>query len=394
MSSPAYVPPGNSVREYSPSGRPLRSFGITQAGYGDLGNPGGIAVGPGGRIYVAQPDYGLVSVFSPAGRFYTEFGLQGELARAADDLEFPQDVAVAATGQVWVADSGHNRVVQFDRVPGAPVTGAPVVPSGPSWPLITGECLLALVIVALGWYLARRARSAGVSAVHWPGGRRHPAPAVLPPSGLTRRRLLTTATALSGVAAGTAVLPASLRRALAATLGDPPGGSLRDIEHIVILMQENRSFDHYFGTMPGVRGFADPAAVRLPDGSPVFRQPYPDHAEGYLAPFHLDTKATSAQATPGTDHSWPTQHHRAAVLRPAGRLPAVAVGPHAGRGRGRPADRAARGLRQPGPGDPGRERASPAARQSLIGAPRAPARTYRGLSGTGGSDGAVSGAPG
>jgi phospholipase C len=307
VSSSAYTPPGNSVREYSSSGRQLRSFGITQAGYGGLSNPGGLAVGPGGRIYVAQPDYGLVSVFSPAGRFYTEFGL-GELARAADDLEFPQDVAVAATGQVWVADSGHNRVVQFDRVPGTPVPGAPVVTNGPSWPLITGECLLALVIAALGWYLARRARSAGVSAVHWLGGRRHPAPAALPPSGLTRRRLLTTATALSGVAAGTAVLPASLRRALAATLEDPPGGSLRDIEHIVILMQENRSFDHYFGTMPGVRGFADPAAVRLPDGGPVFRQPYPDHAQGYLAPFHLDTKATSAQATPGTDHSWPTQH--------------------------------------------------------------------------------------
>ena len=110
------------------------------------------------------------------------------------------------------------------------------------------------------------------------------------------------------MAAGTAVLPASLSRALAATLRDPPGGSLRDIEHIVIAMQENRSFDHYFGTMPGVRGFADPAAIMLPGGGPVFRQPDPGHAQGYLAPFHLDTRTTSAQATPGTDHSWPTQH--------------------------------------------------------------------------------------
>jgi len=110
------------------------------------------------------------------------------------------------------------------------------------------------------------------------------------------------------VAAGTAVLPVSVRRALAATLKDPPGGSLRDIEHIVIAMQENRSFDHYFGTMPGVRGFADPAAIMLPGGGPVFRQPNPGHAQGYLAPFHLDTRTTSAQATPGTDHSWPTQH--------------------------------------------------------------------------------------
>jgi phospholipase C len=95
---------------------------------------------------------------------------------------------------------------------------------------------------------------------------------------------------------------------LATTLAGPPRGSLADIEHIVILMQENRSFDHYFGALPGVRGFGDPAAITLPDGSSVFRQPYPGHARGYLAPFHYDTRTTSAQATPGTDHSWPTQH--------------------------------------------------------------------------------------
>src|SRR6516225_1075991 len=55
---------------------------------------------------------------------------------------------------------------------------------------------------------------------------------------------------------------------------DPAGsGSLGDIEHVVLLMQENRSFDHYFGTMSGVRGFDDANALRLPDGTPVFRQP-------------------------------------------------------------------------------------------------------------------------
>jgi phospholipase C len=314
VSSPAYAP-GSTIRAYAPSGRQLKSFGLTQAGYGDLSNPGGLAIGPGGRVYVAQPDYGLVSVFSPAGTFYTEFGLQADAAQAGQDLAFPQGVAVGATGQVWVADSGHDRVVQFGRLPGIPATGTPVAPGGPSWPLIIGECLLAVVIAGLGFYLARRAHAGGSD----PAGRSRPAPSSLPssrpspgpspgPPDLSRRRLLTTATALSGVAAGTAVLPASLRRALAATLKDPPGGSLRDIEHIVILMQENRSFDHYFGTMPGVRGFADAAAVRLPDGCPVFRQPYPGHPQGYLTPFHLDTKITSAQATPGTDHSWPTQH--------------------------------------------------------------------------------------
>ncbi len=302
VSSPGYAP-ASSVREYSPAGHQLQSFGITQAGYGDLSNPGGIAVGPRGRIYVAQPDYGLVSVFSPAGRFYTEFGLQPDPGQADKDLEFPQDVAVPATGQVWVADTGHDRIVQFGQVPGPPPADAPVAPGGPSGPLIIGGCLLALFIIGLGWYLIRRRRPArsdgSADAPH--------APASARPE-LTRRRLLAGATALSGVAAGAAVLPASLRKALAATLEAPPGGSLRDIEHIVILMQENRSFDHYFGTMAGVRGFADPAAIRLPGGVPVFRQPFPGHAQGYLAPFHLDTRTTSAQATPGTDHSWPTQH--------------------------------------------------------------------------------------
>ena len=303
-SSPAYAP-ANSVREFSPAGHQLRSFGTTQAGYGDLGDPGGIAVGPAGRIYVAQPDYGLVSVFSPAGRFYTEFGLQPGTGQADEDLEFPQGVAVTATGQIWVADSGHNRVVQFGRVPGIPATGAPTAPANPSQPLIIGECLLALVIVGLGWHLARR-RPSDPGTADTPVDTPSPAPASSRPE-LTRRRLLTTATTLSGVAVG-AALPVSLRKALAAALKDPPGGSLRDIEHIVILMQENRSFDHYFGTMPGVRGFSDPAAIRLPDGSPVFRQPDPGHAQGYLTPFRLDTTTTSAQATPGTDHSWPTQH--------------------------------------------------------------------------------------
>jgi phospholipase C len=310
VSSPGYaLTGGNSVREFSPAGHQLRSFGITQAGYGDLSNPGGIAVGPGGRIYVAQPDYGLISVFSPAWSFYTEFGLQPDPGRAADDLEFPQALAIAATGQVWVADTGHDRVVQFAKVPGPPVTGAPVAPGGPSPLLVAGECLLALAIAGLGWYLARRSQP--TTTPDGPAGTgpadTGPAPASARPE-LTRRRLLTSATALSGVAAGAAVLPASLRRALTATLRDPPGGSLRDVEHIIIAMQENRSFDHYFGTMPGVRGFADAAAIRLPGGGPVFRQPDPGRAHGYLAPFHLDTRTTSAQATPGTDHSWPTQH--------------------------------------------------------------------------------------
>src|SRR5438105_1884611 len=99
-------------------------------------------------------------------------------------------------------------------------------------------------------------------------------------AGTTRRELLRT-----GFAAGLALSgldwAAGLHRALAAPAGC---GRLADIEHVVIFVQENRSFDHYFGSYRGVLGFDDPS------GS-AFAQPgYP--APGYggrLLPFHLDT---------------------------------------------------------------------------------------------------------
>ncbi len=118
----------------------------------------------------------------------------------------------------------------------------------------------------------------------------------------TRRRFL----GLAASAAAASLMPPSLQKVLAAPR--PRGGSLRDIHHVVLLMQENRSFDHYFGTLAGVRGYADPAALRLADGRSVFHQPDPANPRGYLLPFHLDTLATNAQRIPSNSHSWPVQH--------------------------------------------------------------------------------------
>jgi phospholipase C len=120
---------------------------------------------------------------------------------------------------------------------------------------------------------------------------------------ITRRRVL----GAGALTAGAMALPASLRKALAETPARPPG-SLDDIEHVVILMQENRSFDHYFGALPGVRGFHDKHAIKLPNGNSVFKQPWSEHVDGYLMPFHYDTTKTSAQATPGLPHDWDDQH--------------------------------------------------------------------------------------
>lgn len=66
---------------------------------------------------------------------------------------------------------------------------------------------------------------------------------------------------------------------------------LRQIDHVVLLMQENRSFDHYFGMRPGVRGYADPDVPLLGDGRPVWYQPDPRNPDGFVLPFHLDETA-------------------------------------------------------------------------------------------------------
>ena len=73
-------------------------------------------------------------------------------------------------------------------------------------------------------------------------------------------------------------------------------------------MKENRSFDHYFGSLAGVRGFDDPSALALPGGRPVWQQPDPRHPYGYLLPFRLDTQRTSAQRLHDLNHGWAAQH--------------------------------------------------------------------------------------
>ena len=85
---------------------------------------------------------------------------------------------------------------------------------------------------------------------------------------ISRRKFLRLAAAGAGVTAASA-FPDLIRQALAVPANNATG-TLADVEHVVIFMQENRSFDHYFGTLSGVRGFNDPRAIALPDGRPVW----------------------------------------------------------------------------------------------------------------------------
>ncbi|MER6914379.1 phospholipase C, phosphocholine-specific [Streptomyces sp. NPDC000594] len=114
---------------------------------------------------------------------------------------------------------------------------------------------------------------------------------------VNRRRFLRTAgataafTALSGSIERAAALPAQGRH-----------GTIEDVGHIVVLMQENRSFDHYFGALRGVRGFGDPRPFVLGSGKPVWHQP--DGAREVL-PFRPDSDDLGMRFIAGLAHNWP-----------------------------------------------------------------------------------------
>jgi phospholipase C len=120
----------------------------------------------------------------------------------------------------------------------------------------------------------------------------------------TRRELLKlgTATALAKLA------PMGLGGCGGGSATPPPVPSVcskpTDIDHVVILIQENRSFDHYFGSYRGVRGFSDQSmAFQQPDPSNTTTPPV-----GALLPFHLDTSTTNAACTHDITHDWVPQH--------------------------------------------------------------------------------------
>jgi phospholipase C len=85
-----------------------------------------------------------------------------------------------------------------------------------------------------------------------------------------RRDFLKLGTHTLAAAGVASVLPPAIRNALAQTTQPT---TLAGIEHIIVFMQENRSFDHYFGMLPGVRGLSDPYPTPLPSGKPVWYQP-------------------------------------------------------------------------------------------------------------------------
>ncbi|MFG2825828.1 alkaline phosphatase family protein, partial [Kitasatospora sp. NPDC048365] len=118
---------------------------------------------------------------------------------------------------------------------------------------------------------------------------------------LNRRRFFQ----LAGATVAFSALSQSIARAEAIA---PAGvtGTIQDVEHIVVLMQENRSFDHYFGAMKGVRGFGDPRPVTQPSGKPVWYQK--DSGNKEILPFRPQVNDLGMQFIQDLNHDWAGGH--------------------------------------------------------------------------------------
>ncbi|MEZ5664578.1 MAG: phospholipase C, phosphocholine-specific [Burkholderiaceae bacterium] len=121
----------------------------------------------------------------------------------------------------------------------------------------------------------------------------------------SRRDFLRKSAGTLGAASAMSMLPPVIQRALAAQAAVETG-TIQDVKHIVVLMQENRSFDHYFGTMRGVRGFGDRFPIPLENGKTVFTQPNPNGGAD-IPPFRRDSSIANALIGSGTPHNFPDQ---------------------------------------------------------------------------------------
>ncbi len=128
-------------------------------------------------------------------------------------------------------------------------------------------------------------------------------------SSISRRKFLgSSALMVGGVLASSSLLDAcsSPSNKVASTTIKAKG--LSQIEHVVIVMQENRSFDCYYGTLKGVNGFAN----AIKNDPSVLSQDFVANTSsapiGKLMPFHFDTLNEPASCTTDIDHFWESQH--------------------------------------------------------------------------------------
>ena len=352
----------NRVLKVTPSGQVTAVAGDGTAGYSgdgrlatfaELNEPTGVAVDAKGNLYIADSannvirrvDAGTGIITTVAGDYAADKG-DGGLGGFSGDggpatsaqLNVPQGVAVDGAGDLFIADTFNNAirevtpagvittVVNASAKPGGESNGAAATTSKLNTPYGVAIDPPPAASTSPTPTTARSPKSRA-----WPSpAQRRPAPGAPSPRpapdrpprdeeetfmtdnakrpsipGMGRRTFVGSAAAVAGAAGLAGLLPENLAKAATRS---PREFDLSQVKHLVFQMQENRSFDHYFGTFPGARGFKDPTAIRLPNGRPVFQQPDPANPDGYLEPWHMSTITTGAAAVPSLSHDWRDQH--------------------------------------------------------------------------------------
>ncbi|WP_175943417.1 phospholipase C, phosphocholine-specific [Caballeronia sp. BCC1704] len=120
----------------------------------------------------------------------------------------------------------------------------------------------------------------------------------------SKRRFLKASLNTAAAATMLSTFPPAIRRALAIDANNKTG-TIKDVEHVVLLMLENRSFDSYFGTFKGVRGYGDRFAIPSPIARNIFYQEFTQAGtKKTLIPYHLDEAAGNALRPGSTLHTW------------------------------------------------------------------------------------------
>jgi sugar lactone lactonase YvrE len=110
------------VRMYNSDGMFLKSWGTQGTGANQFALPTGIGVNPTtGNVYVADADNNRVMIFDKSGGYIDQFGTAGA---GPKQFQRPWDVAVSATGEIYVTDQNNGRVQRFAG-PKAVLSGAP-----------------------------------------------------------------------------------------------------------------------------------------------------------------------------------------------------------------------------------------------------------------------------
>ncbi|CAG9183293.1 phosphocholine-specific phospholipase C [Cupriavidus pampae] len=118
----------------------------------------------------------------------------------------------------------------------------------------------------------------------------------------SKRKFLRNTLGTAAAAATLASFPPSIRRALAIEANNATG-TIQDVQHVVMLMLENRAFDSYFGTYRGVRGYGDRFGIPLANGKNILYQT--DNTGTIVPPYRLDATLGNAQRAGSTPHTWP-----------------------------------------------------------------------------------------